>query len=79
MAVSIGKRTVSIFGPVDEKIYGPYPKDSDHIVISSDGMSCRPCYKKFKYNVCKDRLCLKNIKTEKVLEAASALLSKDRS
>jgi heptosyltransferase-2 len=77
MAVSMGVKTVSIFGPVDEAIYGPYPVSPDHIVISKENMPCRPCYKKFKYNLCEERTCLKNIRPEDILGAVDTLLSKE--
>lgn len=76
MAVGLGVKTVSIFGPVDEKTYGPYPSSSEHIVVSKHDMECRPCYKKFKHNVCRERPCLKNIGYEEVLGAVDCLLSK---
>lgn len=76
MAVGLGLNTVSIFGPVDEKIYGPYPMTKEHIVISKNDVPCRPCYKKFKYKICENRTCLKSIKAEDVLEAADSFLSK---
>jgi len=75
MAVAIGVKTVSIFGPVDEKIYGPYPLNSSHIVISKTDLPCRPCYKKFKHNICEDRTCLNSIMPEDVLDAVHKLLS----
>ncbi len=74
MAVGLGLSTVSIFGPVDEKIYGPYPMGECHAVISRSGLACRPCYKKFKYKICENRTCLTSIKPEEVLEAVNKLL-----
>ncbi len=68
LAVSQGVKTVSIFGPVDEKVYGPYPLDGKHIVIIHK-MSCRPCYRKFKFSHCENRNCLKLIGVERVLRA----------
>lgn len=76
MAVGLGLNTVSIFGPVDEKIYGPYPMDKNHVVVSRKDISCRPCYKKFKYKICEDRSCLKSIKADDVLKAAGSFLEK---
>ena len=76
MAVGLGLNTISIFGPVDEKIYGPYPVTKKHIVISKSDVPCRPCYKKFKYKICEDRSCLKSIKADEVLAAAGRFLSK---
>jgi len=49
LAVSQGVKTVSIFGPVDPCVYGPYPKDdAKHWVIRKEELSCRPCYHQFK-------------------------------
>lgn len=76
IAVGLGVRTVSIFGPVDEKVYGPYPAGSDHVVVSKAGRACRPCYRKFKLNMCEERSCLKDIGVEEVLKAVDRLLSK---
>ena len=76
MAVALGVKTVSLFGPVDEKTYGPYSSSGDHAVVSRKDLKCRPCYKKFKYNDCKDRTCLASISVEEVLGAAEGLLKR---
>jgi len=75
MAVALGLKIVSIFGPVDEKVYGPYPFDPEqHIVVKKD-LPCRPCYKKFRLPQCPyDRKCLKDITVEEVFQAAKSLL-----
>lgn len=78
MAVGVGVKTVSIFGPVDENIYGPYPPSPDHIVISKKDIPCRPCYKKFKYIQCDNRKCLDSITTEDALNAVQILLSSEK-
>lgn len=74
MAVGLGVKTVSIFGPVDEKVYGPYPPSANHVVVSCKDLPCRPCYKKFKHNVCDERVCLSRISPEEVVEAARKLM-----
>ncbi len=75
IAISVGTKTVSIFGPVDEKIYGPYPPDSQkHIVITKD-LPCRPCYQNFRLEPCPYNLrCLREISAEEVFEAVKKLL-----
>ncbi len=78
MAIGVGARTISIFGPVDERIYGPYPQSDKHVVISRNDISCRPCYKKFKYNLCEDRVCLNNISVDEVLSAVGDVLAINR-
>lgn len=75
MAVAAGVRTVSIFGPVDEKTYGPYPIGRDHVVISRKDVPCRPCYRKFKYADCTHRQCLEKITVEEVLGAVEKALT----
>lgn len=69
VAVALGVKTVSLFGPVDELIYGPYPVSPKNIVIKKD-LVCRPCYKNFRMPVCQhDRECIKTIEVEEVLSA----------
>lgn len=76
MAVGVGTKTISIFGPVDEKIYGPYPIDHDNVVVARQDLKCRPCYRKFKYNMCKERQCLDGISAEEVIDAAGKLIQR---
>lgn len=73
MACALGLKTVSIFGPVDERVYGPYPASSNHIVIRKD-LACRPCYNNFRMSLCdKDRQCIKSISRDEVFEAVRRL------
>ncbi|MDP2921158.1 MAG: glycosyltransferase family 9 protein [Candidatus Omnitrophota bacterium] len=72
IAVSQGVNTISIFGPVDEKVYGPYPKSEKNIVITSDA-ECRPCYRKFKLPECANKKCLEDISVDKVLDSLRSL------
>lgn len=74
MAAALGIKTVSIFGPVDEKVYGPYPPSANHVIIKKD-MPCRPCYKRFRMALCdRDRECIKTIGTDEVYDAVRRLL-----
>lgn len=76
LAVSQGVKTVSIFGPVDPHVYGPYETSNDrHQVICREGLPCRPCYHQFKLPPCPyERACLTTITPEEVLEACEAAL-----
>jgi len=75
VAVAVNASTVSIFGPVDENVYGPYPINDKHIAIKNDTMSCRPCYRKFKFPKCiYGQQCLKNIKAEAVFKSVCKIL-----
>lgn len=73
MAVALGIKTVSIFGPVDEKIYGPYPEEKQNLLIHSN-IECRPCYRLFRMPACpRQRQCLVSISVEEVFSAVRRL------
>lgn len=75
IAVASGVRTVSIFGPVDEAVYGPYPPQKIHTVVTND-IECRPCYKKFRMEPCDNqRRCLEGIGLEPVIKAVQQNLA----
>lgn len=65
IAVSQGVPTISIFGPTDEKVYGPYPPSEKHIVIKSN-VHCRPCYRRFKLSECNTKECMEDISVETI-------------
>lgn len=77
LAVSQRVKTVSIFGPVDPHVYGPYPQTTDHQVVCKQELPCRPCYHQFKLPPCPyERACLTTIGPEEVMEACRVLLGK---
>ena len=74
MAVALGIKTVSIFGPVSEKVYGPYPISQSNLVVKND-IECRPCYRNFRMPDCKrQRQCLSSLSVEEVFAAVRRLL-----
>ncbi len=74
MAVARGIKSVSIFGPVDESVYGPYPPSGKHLILKSD-ISCRPCYNNFRLNPCEaQRRCIEGLEVNTVFEAVRRLL-----
>ncbi len=75
IAVALGGKTVSIFGPVDANVYGPYPDSKKHIVITAAGCGCRPCYDRFKLPDCVfNNRCITNIEPERVAKACIDLI-----
>ncbi len=74
IAVAAGAKTVSIFGPVDENVYGPYPQNGPHKVVTRD-LPCRPCYRQFRMARCEHLSCLNGITVEEVLTAVEKVLS----
>ena len=75
LATAVGTPTVSIFGPVDASVYGPYPGNSSHRVVSKE-LACRPCYRGFRFPPCPwDNACLKKLEVEPVLRAVDEILN----
>jgi len=72
IASSQGVKTVSIFGPVDEKVYGPYPPSQRNVVVTSRA-DCRPCYRRFKLPECNTRKCLEDITVDDVFNEIAKL------
>lgn len=73
MAVAAGAGTVSIFGPVDARVYGPYPPEG-HRVVASD-IACRPCYRRFRRAQCGHVKCLASIEVDEVYRAVEDILN----
>ena len=72
VAAAVGAKTVSIFGPVDEAVYGPYPADGHKVVTSN--VACRPCYRQFRRASCEHISCLNNITVEDVFRKVEEVL-----
>lgn len=76
VAAALGVNVVSIFGPVDEKVYGPYPDETKHIAVKKD-VSCRPCYKNFRLSEClHEKECLVSINIDDVFDKVRILHEK---
>jgi ADP-heptose:LPS heptosyltransferase len=73
VAVAAGVRTVSIFGPVNATVYGPYPREG-HEVVTHD-ILCRPCYRYFRRADCAHVSCLSQITPDDVFEKIEKILS----
>lgn len=64
MAQALGRKGIVFYGPVDDKVYGVYPDNSNFAVFTAD-VSCRPCYAAFKFRGCEfDKRCLKDISVD---------------
>lgn len=69
LANALGVPTVSLYGPVDEKVYGPYGRGPRREVLALE-IPCRPCYQKFHFPDCAhERRCLEELSVEKVSSA----------
>ncbi len=70
-----GKKLIELSGPVDEKVYGPYPYQPRRAIVITKDLPCRPCYRRFRFAECKlNRKCLRDIEVDEVFKAAKTLL-----
>ena len=77
IAASQDVPTVSIFGPVDPEVYGPYPRSAKDRVVFRDDLPCRPCYHRFRLPPCPyERACLRELTVDDVLSACEATLAR---
>jgi ADP-heptose:LPS heptosyltransferase len=59
---------VAFYGPVDPAVYGPSPKSAKAVSIFREGLPCRPCYFRFRYNsACVDRECLTELPPDEAI------------
>jgi ADP-heptose:LPS heptosyltransferase len=68
MAAAVGVPVIALFGPTDERKWGPWGEG--HLVISKR-LSCYPC----KPHKCHDNFCMKQISVDESLEAVVKKLS----
>ncbi|MCM8787428.1 MAG: glycosyltransferase family 9 protein [Candidatus Omnitrophica bacterium] len=74
IAKALNKKIIVFFGPVDERIYGPYPHSNDTFVFSRH-LDCRPCYKGFRFLGCQyDKRCLREISPDEVFLIVEEIL-----
>ncbi len=66
-AVASGAKTLSIFGPVDPAVYGPYPAEG-HVVVQKRPL-CQPCYRNFRMSDCDHQVCLRELSPDDVFAA----------
>ncbi len=72
IAGASGVTTVSVFGPVDERVYGPYPIQA-HTVVKAH-LPCQPCYRRFRMTNCTHLTCIKDVSVDDVYNKVKGLL-----
>lgn len=76
LAAALKVPVISLFGPTNEKVYGPYTAFKQQSRIIQSEVSCRPCYQNFNFPPCKyERQCLEKISVAQVYETALSLLN----
>lgn len=72
IAVSVGAKTIALFGPTSPEITGPYKADEKKTVVLYKKNDCNiPCYN----DKCENFRCMSDITPEEVFKAAVRLLN----
>ncbi|HTL48239.1 MAG TPA: glycosyltransferase family 9 protein [Verrucomicrobiae bacterium] len=67
LAAARKRPVIGLYGPVPPEVYGPYPQAASSAAVFKEGLECRPCYQKFRYNAaCAHRDCLGKLTPEEV-------------
>lgn len=75
LASALGVPTVSVYGPVDERTYGPYRPVPGSETLAHP-VECRPCYRSFRFPPCPHRRrCLDDLPEERVAAAVEKSLT----
>ena len=72
LATALDCTTMPIYGPVDEKVYGPHIAKSQRSFYNSS--PCRPCYKNFSMPQCHNRICLAELDSSSLFQQVFPLL-----
>jgi lipopolysaccharide heptosyltransferase II len=72
VAVAVGVKALSIYGPVDPNVYGPYPP-AEHMTVQK-GLPCQPCYRRFRMPQCSHVSCLRDLSVEEVYRKVQNIL-----
>ena len=72
VAVAVGVKALSIYGPVDPNVYGPYPP-AEHLTVQK-GLPCQPCYRRFRMPQCSHISCLRDLSVEEVYRKVQGIL-----
>jgi lipopolysaccharide heptosyltransferase II len=72
VATACGVKPVVIFGPVDPRVYGPYPVSEQRVIRRN--LPCQPCYRNFAMPRCAHRRCLTGLSVEDVFNIVKELL-----
>lgn len=68
LARAVGRPVAGIYGPVDDGVYGPYPRTKGSAVVFHRYLDCRPCYHRFRYRSdCAHRDCLQRLDGEEAM------------
>jgi ADP-heptose:LPS heptosyltransferase len=78
LAAAVERPIVAIFGPTNDRAWGPYPPDAPRHAVVAETLACRPCiHRGFSFGTpqgCPARTCLHLIQPEAVFQAVEGVI-----
>jgi len=76
MAVALGRPTISVYGPTDPGISGPYPRPGQTAVALRTGIGCSPCYNALTTAECPygNTACMHHLTVDRMYAAVRRVL-----
>jgi lipopolysaccharide heptosyltransferase II len=76
MAVALNRPTISIYGPTDPAISGPFPRPGQTAVVLRTGIGCSPCYNALATADCPygNAVCMSHLTVDTAYAAARRVL-----
>lgn len=78
LAAAVERPIVAIFGPTNDRAWGPYPPEAPRHAVVAETLACRPCiHRGFSFGTpqgCPARTCLHLIRPDAVVAAARRVL-----
>jgi lipopolysaccharide heptosyltransferase II len=80
MAVALNRPTISIYGPTDPAISGPFPRPGQTAVVLRTGIGCSPCYNALATADCPygNAVCMSHLTVDTAYAAARRVAHESR-
>ena len=76
MAVALNRPTISVYGPTDPAISGPYPRPGQTAIVLRTGIGCSPCYNALSTAECPygNTDCMHHLTVDRMYQAVRRVL-----
>lgn len=68
---------ITLIGPTDARITGPYPTPNNHVHLIDKHITCSPCHSSQRQKECFDNRCMQAISSQEVINTINKILNED--
>ncbi len=73
LAAALGTPVISLFGPTDPELTGPFGCKKGRITVLRANLSCSPCINHPDFGACRSARCMEDLNPNQVVSAASTI------